>query len=193
MDSLLLMLIEKGSMRIEYRGQKYTALPGEIVLMGCTYPQYYDTSDYVEFYWMHISGINCFDLCLHLTHTRGSIVHRTEGNDEADRLIRCLLLQYADNQSVSDAEQSRALYSILCLFMPDTTIFAPISRKYLSCTQGCPVHSTAFGRGLESQAYRCRSTSQPIPSHLIRVFYAEMQRSPHEYIGFCEWIVQSTC
>ena len=38
-DNLLLMLVEHGSMRLEYRGRSYTAKPGDIILMDCTFPQ----------------------------------------------------------------------------------------------------------------------------------------------------------
>ena len=180
MDSLLLMLVEKGSMRIEYREQKYTALPGDIVLMDCTYPQYYDTSDYVEFYWMHISGINCFDLCLHLTRARGTIVHRTSGNVEAATLIRSLLSQYSNNQPASDAEQSRALHSILCLLMPGAQIVVPVPGNMTPARKAINFIQQHLNEDLSLK--RIAAEVHLSPSHLIRVFCAEMQHAPHEYI-----------
>ena len=89
-ENLLLMYIESGTMHVEYEGRSYDAHAGDISLMDCALPQYYDTPDYVEFFWMHILGVNSFELCDHLTRARGD-VHRTANNEKNAVMIRHLL------------------------------------------------------------------------------------------------------
>lgn len=178
-DNLLLMLVDNGSMRLEYRGKHYTAKAGDIVLMDCTFPQYYDTADYVEFYWMHISGLNAFELCEYLTNVHDGIVHRTPNNEKAADLLRLIVSQYANNQPVGDAEQSRLLYNILCYIMPSVQVYAqadkdsPVQRviQYIHAHLGEDLNL----KQLAAQVYLS-------PSHLIRLFREETQHSPHEYI-----------
>ena len=178
-DNLLLMLVDNGSMRLEYRGKHYTAKAGDIVLMDCTFPQYYDTADYVEFYWMHISGLNAFELCEYLTNVHDGIVHRTPNNEKAAELLRLIVSQYANNQPVGDAEQSRLLYNILCYIMPSVQVYAqadkdsPVQRviQYIHAHLGEDLNL----KQLAAQVYLS-------PSHLIRLFREETQHSPHEYI-----------
>ena len=178
-NNLLLMLVDNGSMRLEYRGKHYTAKAGDIVLMDCTFPQYYDTADYAEFYWMHISGLNAFELCEYLTNVHDGIVHRTPNNEKAADLLRLIVSQYANNQPVGDAEQSRLLYNILCYIMPSVQVYAqadkdsPVQRviQYIHAHLGEDLNL----KQLAAQVYLS-------PSHLIRLFREETQHSPHEYI-----------
>ncbi|MCF2670079.1 helix-turn-helix transcriptional regulator [Butyricicoccus pullicaecorum] len=179
MDSLLLMLIEKGEMRLDYQNQKYTALPGDIILLDGTFPQYYDTGDYVEFYWMHLGGVNSFELCEHLSRARGGILFRTANNEQAATLIRDLVSQFANHQTISDAEHSRLLHSILCYLMPG-------SRSDAAETPDSPVRqATRFIEAHLGEKLSLERVAEAVhlsPSHLICLFRAELHHSPHEYI-----------
>ena len=179
MDNLLLMLIEKGEMRLEYGAQRYTAHAGDFVLLDASYPQYYDTAEYAEFYWMHVAGVNSFELCEHLTRARGGIVHRTPNNERAGVLMRYLVSQFATNQPVSDAEQSRALYSILCYLMPGAQVVVPAQADG-PARQAARFIQSHLGEDLSLQ--RIADEVHLSASHLIRLFRAELQHSPHEYI-----------
>ncbi len=177
--NLLLMLVDQGEMRLEYRGRRYTAKPGDIVLMDCTFPQYYDTADYVEFYWMHLSGLNAFELCEYLTNANDGILYRTPNNEKAAELFRLIVSQYATNQPVGDAEQSRLLYNILCFLMPDaqaprqSEAGGPVQRV-IQYIQAHLNEDLSLNR-LAAEVYLS-------PSHLIRLFRDETRHSPHEYI-----------
>lgn len=178
-DNLLLMLVDEGEMRLEYRDRHYTAKPGDIVLMDCTFPQYYDTADYVAFYWLHIAGLNSFELCEYLTHANDGIVFRTSNNEKTAELLRLIVSQYANNQMVNDAEQSRLLHSILCYLMPSAHMPAvsdendPVQKviKYIY-----------DHLGEELSLKRLAAEVYMSPTHLMRLFREETQHSPHEYI-----------
>lgn len=179
LNNLLLLLIEKGEMRVEYRGQKYVAEPGDIVLMDCTDPQYYDTPHYVEFYWMHLAGVNSFELCDYLTSARKGIVHRAEHNENAATLVRHLVSQFVHHQPISDADQSRALHSIYCYLMPDAhSLFA--TQRITPVQQAVTFIQSHLSENLNLK--RLAAEVHLSPSHLIRLFQSELHRSPHEYI-----------
>lgn len=119
MDCLLLLSVEKGQLRLHYQGQRYLAQPGDIVLLDGTHPQYYDTPDYAEFYWLHIAGVNSFDLCEYLTSLHGSVLHRTANNKNAAALVRQVVFQFSTNQAIHNAEQSQMLHQIICGLIAD--------------------------------------------------------------------------
>lgn len=177
-ENLLLMYIEAGTMHVEYDGRSYDAHAGDLILMDCTLPQYYDTPDYVEFFWMHILGVNAVELCDYLTRARG-VVHRTANNEKNARIIRYLLAEYKNDQLSSDSDHSQMLHAIFCNLMPDaqTPDTAPT---------GSPAHQAA--KFIESHLEEDLSLQRLArmvnlsPSHLIRLFHQEFQRSPHEYI-----------
>ncbi len=179
LEAIILMLIENGTMRLQYEGKSYTAGPGDVVLIDCNHPQYYDTPDYLEFYWLHIGGVNAFDFCDYLTRERG-IVHRTAHNEHIATLIRYLVSQFTTNQPVSDAEHSRILHSILCYLMPG----APVA--FDASDDNSPVQQVIRFIQLHlSEDLNLNRLSQVVhlsPSHLIRLFRAEIHHSPHEYI-----------
>lgn len=177
-ENLLLMYIESGTMHVEYEGCSYDAHAGDIILMDCTLPQYYDTPDYVEFFWMHILGVNSFELCDHLTRARG-VVHRTANNEKNAVMIRHLLSEYKNEQPFSDSDHSRILHAILCNLMPDA-----IPQE--SAPVDTPARQTAkFIESHLNEDLSLQRLSQIVnlsPSHLIRLFQQEFQHSPHEYV-----------
>ncbi len=178
MDCLLLMLIENGSMRMNYRGRQYTAQPGDLILLDGTFPQYYDTAAYVEFFWLHLSGGNSIEFCEYLTRMQGGIVHRTANSPKAAELLRRLVSQFATGQAVNDAEQSRLLYSTLCWLAPGNR--PEVSGNMRPVQQAIRYIQEHLGDDLSLK--RLAAEVHISPPHLIRLFRAELQHSPHEYV-----------
>ncbi|MGO5096767.1 helix-turn-helix domain-containing protein [Agathobaculum sp. LCP25S3_E8] len=178
-DNLLLMLIDNGEMRLEYRGRRYMAKPGDIVLMDCNFPQYYDTPDYADFYWLHFAGVNTFSLCDHLIQLHEGIIFQAPYNEKAASLLRLIVSQYVNHQSVDHAEQSRLLYSILCYLMPGAQT-ASQTRVNDPVQQVIGYINTHLGEDLRLK--RLAAEVYLSPAHLIRLFRAQTQHAPHEYI-----------
>ncbi len=178
-DNLLLMLIDKGEMRLRYRDRSYTAKAGDMILMDCNDPQYYDTPNYVEFHWMHFAGVNAFALCDYLIQTHDSILFRAPSNEKAADLLRLLISQYENRQQVSHAEQSRLLYGVLCYLMPDAHGAAP-AEENSPVRQVAAYISAHLGEDLSLK--RLAAEVYLSPAHLVRLFREQTQHSPHEYI-----------
>lgn len=178
MDCLLLMLIEKGEMHLQYRGKSDCAHANDLVLLDGTFPQYYDTPNYVEFYWLHVSGVNSFELCDYLTRLAGGIVHHTANNPKAAKSIRSLVSQFSTGQCIHDAEQSKLLHSVLCDLMPESRLNS--SEAVHPAQQAVKFIQDHLSENLSLK--RIAAEVHISPPHLVRLFRAELQHSPHEYI-----------
>ncbi len=178
MDCLLLMLIEKGSMELRYRDTDCTLLPGSLVLLDGTFPQFYSTPQYVEFYWLHLSGANSMELCEHLTRTQGGIVHNAAEKPKAAEPVRLLVSQFATGQAADEVEQSRLLYNLLCALMPRSR---PEGSGILDPVQQAVGYIRANLAG-DLSLKRIAAEAHVSPPHLARLFRAELHHSPHEYI-----------
>lgn len=178
MDCLLLILVEKGELRLEYQDQKYVARKGDIILLDGRFHQYYDTAEYVEFFWMHLSGQNIADLCEQLTRVRSSVLHRP-GSRQPAALVRRLVTQFATDQPVEDAERSRLIYNIICHLLQGDH-FAVTEEQISPVQNAVRFIRNHLGESLSLQ--RIADEVQLSPSHLIRLFHAELHHSPHEYI-----------
>lgn len=180
MDSILVILVENGELRLKYQGQKYTAKKGDIVLMDGKKPQYYDTAEYVDFFWMHLSGANSADLCAHLTHACRGILHCSENNRKAAALIRRLIYQFSTNQTISDVEHSRLLYNLLCYLISSKQCRDLTEESANPIQRAIKFIQNHLGENLSLQ--RIADEVQISPSHLIRLFHTELHQSPHKYI-----------
>lgn len=178
MDSLLLLLVEKGAIHLAYREKRYTVQPGSLVLLDGTFPQLYSTPGYAEFYWLHISGANSMELCEHLTRAQGSIIHRTADSPKSAAAARMLVSQFATGQPANEVEQSLLLYNLLCGLMPRNRPGLP------GCTppvrQAIQYIQAHLGEDLSLK--RISAEAHISPPHLVRLFRAEVHHSPHEYI-----------
>ncbi len=181
-DSLLLILVEKGAMKFTYHEKEFSAGTGDIVLIDCAYPQRYTADPYAEFYWMHFAGANSFELYTHLTRMHNGPLFRMPNTKKAAAQVRALIRQFATEQIISDAEQSRLIYNSLCYLIPS-------SRDTGNLLENTPIqqavqyiHGHLDG---DLSLKRLAAEVHLSPSHLIRLFRAELHYSPHEYIIRC--------
>lgn len=74
LDCLMLMLVENGTMELQFHEKTITAHSGDILLFDGNDYHAYHTPEYVEFYWMHFSGVNSLELYQHLTRENGGVL-----------------------------------------------------------------------------------------------------------------------
>ncbi|MCI6926558.1 MAG: AraC family transcriptional regulator [Butyricicoccus porcorum] len=181
-DSLLLILVEKGSMQFSYHEKEFSAGEGDMVLIDCADPQRYTADPYAEFYWMHFAGANSLELCSHLTRVHGSPLFHMPNTKNAAIQIRALLRQFTTEQIISDAEQSRLIYSALCYLMPGNRDTGSLSEHTPTQQAVQYIHNHLSG---DLSLKRLAAEVHLSPSHLIRLFRAERHYSPHEYVIRC--------
>ena len=159
---------------------KETARAGQVVLLDCYEPHHYYADAYLEFYWMHIDGVNLPALCDFLTQGTGCLVADRRTNPEIEAQMYQLISRFRNQQNVSEPHCARAIYSILCSLMPDSGLFT------LSEEQSTPVGRTI--------AYIHTHLSDPLTLnelaaqaqlsvyYFTRVFKKSTGYSPYEYI-----------
>ncbi len=178
-NSFLLLLVETGSMYARYRDTELTAHTGDIIFIDCMQPHYYAAKELMEFYWLHIGGANCYELFSYLTRQNGGVLYRADSCTLAAAAIRQLVRQFTTEQPVSQIEQSRQVYNILCYLMP-------AARQELALQEDSPIQQAVkyiqSHLGDDLSLKRLSAEVHLSSSHLIRLFRAELQRSPHEYI-----------
>ena len=133
LDCLMLMLVENGTMELQFHEKTITAHSGDILLFDGNDYHAYHTPEYVEFYWMHFSGVNSLELYQHLTRENGGVLYAAQKHAKAAAQIRTLVRQFANHQLVNEAEHARLLYSALCY------LAARPSAEYHELTSDDPV------------------------------------------------------
>lgn len=178
-NSILLLLVETGTMYARYCDAEMTAHAGDIILIDCMQPHYYAAKGLTEFYWLHIGGPNCYELFSHLTRQNGGVLYRADSCVLAASSIRRLVRQFITEQLVSQSEQARQVYNILCYLMP-------AARQETALQEDSPIqHAVKYIQshlGDDLSLKRLAAEVHLSSSHLIRLFRAELQHSPHEYI-----------
>lgn len=176
----MLMLIEKGTMDLQYHGKTVTAHPGDILLFDGNDHHVYHTAEYVEFYWVHFSGVNSLELYQHLTRENGGVLYTGQKHARSAAQIRTLVRQFANHQLVNETEHSRLLYNALCYLTVNQ------EADYTDLPNDDPVQqAVAYIQMHLGDDLRLKQLAKQVhlsPSHLIRLFRARLHYSPHEFI-----------
>lgn len=179
LDTMLLILVEKGTLKLHYHDKNYTASAGDILLFDCAAPHRYYTDTYAEFYWIHFSGVNSIELYHYLTRENGSVLYHALGIEKAASQIRNLVRQFSTNQLIRDSEHSRLLYNTFCYLITNSSTEKSLPEN--SPTQQA-VQYIQSHLGQDLSLKRLSEEVHLSPSHLIRLFRSNLHYSPHEYI-----------
>ncbi|UWP61217.1 helix-turn-helix transcriptional regulator [Ruminococcus gauvreauii] len=76
---LLVMYIREGIMHVEHMGQKFDAQKGDVVLIDCSNPHYYQAENGLEFTFIHFDGSNSHEIVEHILSVRGPLI-RSKNN-----------------------------------------------------------------------------------------------------------------
>lgn len=180
MPALILIVIQQGQMKIEYRGVWYHASAGDVVLMDCTWEHYYEAGAYVEFYWMHIAGGNSFEMCRFLMEYNAGIVYHAPDTVEISETIYRMITAYRNHQQTTESKDSVSIYRMLCSLMPDmrqaavdspSVDISDVLRQYVEehLAEEISLQDLAEQAGLSA-------------SYLIRLFQKKKGMTPYEYV-----------
>ena len=111
---LLLLYVCKGAIHVEYEGDSVDLTEGELFLMDCTSPHYYQAQDGLEFLYVHFNGSNAHALCRHIIQKNGW-VFRSRNNDAVFQLLQKAVQDYSSDCFISDFDNSMLLYQMLQL------------------------------------------------------------------------------
>ena len=61
-------------MHVEHMGQKFDAQKGDVVLIDCSNPHYYQAENGLEFTFIHFDGSNSHEIVEHILSVRGPLI-----------------------------------------------------------------------------------------------------------------------
>lgn len=193
--TLILIVIQQGELNLEYKDRRYAAGAGDVVLMDCTSEHFYYAPGYVEFYWMHIEGVNSFDICRYLTEENGGIVFRAPRNAEVGETMHRMIAAYRNQQFSRDSEDALSIFHMLCCLMPDMRE----TRQALLQDDTVERLKQYIGNHLEEQLGLSELANEVglSTSYLIRLFKKKTGMSPHEYViasrmGHAKFLLKTT-
>lgn len=110
--ALLVMFVQKGVFRVEYRGEARKARQGDVILLDCTEPHYYRAEDGLKFLYVHFDGSNSRDICRHVIGQEGWLIRR-ESNWKLGELIYSMVEFYERGGVETPSESSLRIYRLL--------------------------------------------------------------------------------
>lgn len=116
---LLLAFIRKGFLNIEYRGQRFTAQKGDVVLLDCHEPHYYHAENGLEFLYIHFDGSNSHEICQHILATQGPLI-RNSTNVQIGNLLYDIIYFYVHDGIANMVKSSLEIYKLLQLLQERT-------------------------------------------------------------------------
>lgn len=108
---LLIAFVREGIFHIEYRGASYDAEKGDVVLLDCTEPHYYQAKDGLEFLYMHFDGSNSHEICQHILSQTGPLI-RQESNVLIGRQLYNMVDFYKHDGIETMFQSSMRIYHI---------------------------------------------------------------------------------
>ncbi len=83
---ILIAYVRKGQFHVEYRDQAFDAGKGDVVLLDCMEPHYYQAYDGLEFLYMNFDGSNSHKICQNILEKTGPLI-KQESNAQIGLLL----------------------------------------------------------------------------------------------------------
>lgn len=111
---LLVMYIREGTMHVEHMGRKFDANKGDVVLLDCNNPHYYQAENGLEFVFIHFDGSNSHEIVEHILSIRGPLI-RSKNNVLIGNFIYETVQFYENNGIENMFGTSMRIYKLLHL------------------------------------------------------------------------------
>lgn len=110
--ALLVVFIREGTMHVEYRNKCFDAKKGDVILLDCTEPHYYQAANGLEFLYIHFNGSNSHEICQHILEQTGPLIQQ-DSNVLIGRTIYNMVEFYNHDSIETMIQSSMRIYQIL--------------------------------------------------------------------------------
>lgn len=111
---LLVAYIREGTLHVEYEGETFDAKKGDVVLLDCARPHYYQAMEGLEFVYIHFDGSNSHEICGHILKLFGPLI-RNQNNALVGNLIYNMVKFYEQDGVENMFDSSMRIYKLLQL------------------------------------------------------------------------------
>lgn len=140
--ALLLIYVRSGTMNFSFREKDYCAHQGDVILLDCHEPHYYQAEDGLEFLYIHFNGSNARELAQYILENTGPLI-QLDINSEIDGELYDMVSFYERDGVETPFQSSMRVYKLLTLLtIPNKGATAagqdPINRavKYIRSNVG---------------------------------------------------------
>ena len=173
---MLLVYVRAGEFHVHYQEQTHVVRKGEIFLIDCQLPHYYQASDGLEFLYIHFDGLNAHELCRYIIAQHG-FIFQGEKCVEIGALLYDLTERCQKDEIISAANFSLLIYQIIIQLVQresnpsrgDNAI--DIAIRYIRENVGKTLSLAELSERVGLSKY-----------HFSHVFKAETGYSPIEYV-----------
>ena len=99
---------------MEYEGESFDAKKGDVLLLDCVKPHYYQAMDGLEFVYIHFDGSNAHEICGHILKLFGPLI-RNQNNALVGNLIYNMVKFYEQDGVENMFDSSMRIYKLLQL------------------------------------------------------------------------------
>ncbi len=178
----LFILVNSGTLALDYQNAHFTAGPDEIILIDGSIPHSYYAIDYCEILFFHYTGSNSTDLTNHLIAQNASPKFKIKNCRQIRQFFMPVLQRLYTTQHIQDIELSPFIYETLCALKNNTnTNTAQISPSITKAINY--IHDHADETLTLIQLAREANLSQHYFAHL---FKNEVGTSPMEYASIAK-------
>ena len=176
--SILVLYIDSGLIGVEFRGKKYIAEKGNIMLLNCYEAHEYYAVGSAHTLWLHFDGAQSIALYESIYRSRGAVL-KSEITNVPEKLLGLLDI-YENQTAVSAPMISAHIYSLFCNIFDsssDKDVFCGNERIEMAI-QYIHYHMNENIRVQEIADYCAISIA-----HFSRLFKKQVGASPYEYLS----------
>lgn len=198
-QTMLMMYVQSGSMSLTLNGVPMQAVQNQVILVDCLLPHEYHAQEKIEFYWMHIDGVNSRAFCERILTEHGNVFNVVQ-TGAFHHKFREIISSCQPTVGTGEVPRSQMVYQLLC------TAYHSSAQPKTASDAEMAGDATPIGRAL---SYMSEHLSEDLnvadlaaragmsSSHFSRQFREATTYSPHEYlvmkrIDYAQWLLYAT-
>lgn len=179
-DSLLIACILEGTFCYVKNGKHITAQAGDTVVLDCYQPHEYYTEDYMEFLWVHVSGLNCRELFTEIEKNTANSYHCS--SEHIKQLLLPIFDAVRSDNPTSAPLLSLDIYKIFTQLLEPRCKSANNPGRYRDCIRETQEYIAAHLEDSRLHVRILADRAHMSTSHFSKVFKQQTGYAPYDYI-----------
>lgn len=179
-NSLLITHILDGTFTYIKDGKHITAKKGDTVILDCYKPHEYYTNNTMESIWIHVAGVNAFELFEEIERSDGNLV-KCKDTEHVKKLLFRIFNGIKSDNPPSELSLSLDIYKLFAELLNPQSTKSKGESSYEDCIQEVKEY-IAENLNENLTVGKLADTVNMSSSHFSRVFKQQTGFSPYDYI-----------